>query len=68
MSKITVKQNMPSSEQRKWTDSASILCRWKNDPNPVGTSENEDESTDAIIEIEKITDVESYMQEKFGNT
>ena len=45
---------------------ASILHRWKNDPNPVGTSENEDESTDAIIEIKKITDVESYMQKKFG--
>ena len=66
MSKAAQKQNMPSSEDRKWSDPASILCRWKNDPNPVGTSENEDESTEAIIEIKKIADVESYMQEKFG--
>lgn len=66
MSKAAQKQNMPSSEDRKWSDPASILCRWKNDPNPVGTSENEDESTEAIIEIKKITDVESYMREKFG--
>lgn len=66
MSKTTKKQSIPSSDEREWNDPASILHRWKNDPNPVGTSENEDESTDAIIEIEKITDVESYMQKKFG--
>ena len=66
MSKTTEKQNMPSSEDRKWNDPASILYRWKNDPNPVGTSENEDEPTEAIIEIKKIIDVESYMQKKFG--
>lgn len=66
MSKTTKKQSIPSSDEREWNDPASILHRWKNDPNPVGTSENEDESTDAIIEIKKITDVESYMQKKFG--
>ena len=56
MSKTAKKQSIPSSEERKW-----------NDPNPIGTSENEDESTDTIIEIKKITDVESYMREKFGD-
>ena len=65
MSKTTKKQSIPSSDEREWNDPASILHRWKNDPNPVGTSENEDESTDAIIEIKKITDVEYYIQQKF---
>ena len=67
MSKAAQKQNMPSSEDRKWSDPASILCRWKNDPNPVEISQSEDEPTDTIIEIKKITDVESYLQEKFGS-
>ena len=66
MSKAAQKQNMPSSEDRKWSDPASILCRWKNDPNPVGVCENEDDSAGTFIEIKKITDVESYLQEKFG--
>ena len=65
MSKSAEKQNMPSSEDRKWNDPASILYRWRNDPNPVGRSKNKDEATDAIIEIKKITDVEYYIQQKF---
>lgn len=56
---------MLSSEERKWNDPASILYRWRNDPNPVGRSKNKDEATDAIIEIKKITDVEYYIQQKF---
>lgn len=56
---------MLSSEERKWNDPASILYRWRNDPNPVGRFKNKDEATDAIIEIKKITDVEYYIQQKF---
>ena len=66
MSKSAEKQNMSSSEDRKWNDPASILYRWKIDPNPVGTSDSGEKSMDTIIEIKKITDVESYLQEKFG--
>lgn len=66
MSKITERENMSLPEDRKWNDPSSILCRWKNDPNPVGVCENEDDSAGIFIEIKKITDVESYMREKFG--
>ena len=66
MSKITEREKMSLPEDRKWNDPSSILCRWKNDPNPVGACANEDDSAGTIIEIKKITDVESYMQEKFG--
>lgn len=67
MSKSAEKQNMPSSEDRKWNDPASILYRWKIDPTPVGRSDSEDKSLDTIIEIKKVIDVDSYMQEKFGS-
>lgn len=66
MSKITERENMSLPEDRKWNDPSSILCRWKNDPNPVGVCENEVDSAGTFIEIKKITDVESYMREKFG--
>ena len=65
MSKTTKKQGMLSSEERKWNDPASILHRWRKDPNPVGRSKNKDEATDAIIEIKMITDVEYDIQQKF---
>ena len=67
MSKTTKKQGMLSSEERKWNDPASILYRWKIDPTPVGRSDSEDKSMDTIIEIKKVIDVDSYMQEKFGS-
>lgn len=66
MNNAAEKQNIPSSADRKWNDPASILYRWKNDSNPVGTSDDEGESAEEVIEIRKIADVETYMKEKFS--
>ncbi len=61
------------TEDRKWNDSRSLLCRWKNDPNPVGVSANRNSNNKSNndskkIEIRKIAeeDREKYFKEKFG--
>lgn len=45
---------------------ASILCRWKNDPNPCGVLENSNQEDHEIIKIRKIEDVDRYMDVRFG--
>lgn len=50
----------------------SILDRWQNDKNPVGTSSedtciySEEEKAERLKTIRKIENVEEYMSEKFG--
>ncbi len=50
----------------------SILDRWRNDKNPVGTNGedtrtcSEEEKAELLKTIRKIEDVEEYMNEKFG--
>lgn len=56
-----------SETERMWNDPCSILYRWKNDPNPVGTS-GKSHTDGEKIEIRKIAeeDREAYLKEKFG--
>ena len=52
----------------------SILDRWRNDKNPVGTSGkdirtySEEEKAEIIKRIHKVDDPQAYMNEKFGLT
>ena len=53
-------------------ESCSIIERWRNDKNPVGTSGEDsrtytkEEKEEVLKKIRKIDDVETYMNKKFG--
>ncbi|MBE7043416.1 MAG: hypothetical protein E7399_08035 [Ruminococcaceae bacterium] len=56
-----------SYKERKWNDPRSLLYRWKNDSNPVGTSGKGDPNGKRIG-IVKIAekDREEFLKKKFG--